>query len=90
MQKAVQLHKFGNTDGFSLDDVKIPELIEGYVRVRVKAIAFNPVDYKIRLGLFGGNTPVILGGDFAGKICKSDFPKCCRSCRSCRCERYSC
>jgi NADPH2:quinone reductase len=77
--KAVQLNKFGGVDGFSLETVKTPDLIEGYVRVRVKAIAFNPVDYKIRQGEFGGSTPVVIGGDFAGIIRNFSPSNFCRS-----------
>jgi NADPH:quinone reductase-like Zn-dependent oxidoreductase len=48
--KAVVLEAFGSNKGFALKDIAIPELKEGHVLVTIKAVAFNPVDYKIRLG----------------------------------------
>jgi len=72
--KAVVLNKFGGVEGFALD-TKYPlgTLKDGFVRVNVKASGFNPVDYKIRQGFFGGVTPLILGADFSGVV--TEVPK---------------
>lgn len=44
----------------------IPPVKENDVRIKLKASSFNPVDYKIRKGLFGGDFPMVLGHDGAG------------------------
>lgn len=41
---------------------------ENDVRIKLKACSFNPVDYKIRKGLFGGPFPMVLGHDGSGML----------------------
>jgi len=68
---AVILKKFGEPEEFEyVNDFinKQMPLPDGYVLVRIKAASFNPVDYKTRKGSFGGETPKVLGADFAGII----------------------
>ena len=65
--KAVVLKQYGGVEHFHL--VEKHEIIEpkaGQVLIRIRAVGFNPVDYKIRKGNFGGDVPRILGADFAG------------------------
>jgi NADPH:quinone reductase len=66
--KAILLKQFGGSEAFEMGEVALPTPKKGEVRIRIKAVGFNPVDYKIRKGEFGGNCPVILGADCAGLI----------------------
>jgi len=72
--KAVVVKRWGSANEFELVedfDLQAKDLPEGFVRVKIQAIGFNPVDYKIRLGRFGGDPPkqgLILGVDFTGII----------------------
>ncbi len=75
--KAVIINDFGGTDKLEIADVPKPEPEEGEVLVRIKAAGVNPVDYKIRSGLYKGRMPiempVILGWDVAGIVEKNGF-----------------
>jgi NADPH:quinone reductase-like Zn-dependent oxidoreductase len=62
------LKAFGGVDNFVEQDWPTPEPQSGEVRVRVRAVGINPIDYKYRLGRFGGRLPMILGFDAAGTI----------------------
>lgn len=48
--KAIVLTKFGGTESFELQNVSVPEVDIGELRVRVVATAINPLDYQIRRG----------------------------------------
>ena len=66
--KAIVLDAFGDVSHLKLADVPMPQPKKGEVRIKLKASGFNPVDYKIRQGLYGGKAPVILGSDCSGVI----------------------
>src|SRR4029077_18378059 len=66
--KAVVLEAFGDVSHLKLKDIEVPQPKKGEVRVKIKAVGFNPVDFKIRQGLYGGDTPLILGTDCSGII----------------------
>ncbi len=66
--KAVVLEAFGDSTHFKLKEVPIPQPVLGEVRIRIRASGFNPVDYKTRMGSYGGSAPVILGTDCSGTI----------------------
>lgn len=66
--KAIVLENFGDTTNLKLKDVLAPVPKENEVRIQIKAVGFNPVDYKIRLGMYGGDLPQILGSDCSGII----------------------
>jgi NADPH:quinone reductase len=66
--KAVLLEKFGGSEHFKMGDLPDPQAQAGEVRIRVSCAAFNPVDYKMRLGAYGGDLPLILGADCSGVI----------------------
>lgn len=68
--KALVLDKPGKLDHLHIADIALPEPGEGEVRVRVHAVALNPIDYKL---VFGGGHPnwrfpFVLGLDVAGTI----------------------
>ncbi len=66
--KAVVLEAFGDSSQLKLKEVEKPEPKRGEIRIQIKAVGFNPVDFKIRKGVFGGQTPLILGADCSGVI----------------------
>ncbi|MBS0603713.1 MAG: NADP-dependent oxidoreductase [Verrucomicrobia bacterium] len=66
--KAVVMNGFGSADVFTLQERPIPLPKEGEVRIRIKAAAFNPVDWKIRENWFGGDPNQILGCDCSGIV----------------------
>lgn len=66
--KAIVLEAFGETNHFILKDIPTPEPKQHEVRIRIKAVGFNPVDYKMRQGMYGGDLPIILGSDCSGTI----------------------
>lgn len=66
--KAIVLEKFGDVSQLKLKLVDMPQPKEGEVKIQLKAAAFNPVDVKIRQGMYRGNTPMILGSDCSGII----------------------
>lgn len=67
--QAVLLNAVGDENQFQMGDLPIPQPRAGEVRIRIKAAAFNPVDFKIRMGLYGGGAmPMVLGADCSGVI----------------------
>ena len=70
--KTVRIHKFGGPEVLQLDDVAGLEATDGKLLIRVAAASVNPVDYKIRKGVYPKVTqadlPVVLGRDVAGTI----------------------
>lgn len=68
--KAITLRNFGNVDNFELVNIQLPSLRKGEVRIRIKAVSFNPIDYQIRKGLPEGRLDGsnILGRDLSGII----------------------
>src|SRR5215471_7368220 len=69
--KAVQIKGYGNEDVLELAEVKRPTPGDNELRVKVRAAAVNPVDWKIRDGLgdiFGLKPPLILGCEVAGTV----------------------
>ncbi len=49
--KAIILNKHGGIDNFKMAEIPIPLLRKGEVRIKIKAMSFNPVDYQIRKGM---------------------------------------
>jgi len=68
--KAIVLRGFGGAENFDAARVPVPALRRGDVRIRVKAISFNPVDCQIRRGgAESRDAPsMILGRDVSGVI----------------------
>ena len=68
--KAIILKAYGSADNFEMADLPLPPIKKGEVRVKIKAVSFNPVDYQARKGLPGSRmmTPQILGRDFSGVV----------------------
>jgi NADPH:quinone reductase len=68
--KAIVLNSFGSADNFAAADLPIPKLRKGEVRIKVKAVSFNPVDYQIRKGQPESSRvrSMILGRDLSGSV----------------------
>lgn len=68
--KAVILKEFGSIDNFEMADLPIPAIQKGQIRIKIKAISFNPVDYQIRKGLPESRFVAsnILGRDLSGIV----------------------
>jgi NADPH:quinone reductase len=80
--KAILLREYGSSDNFELSDVPIPAIGPGQIRIKIKAVSFNPVDFQIRKGLPESRlvTSNILGRDLSGIVDEvneevSDFKK---------------
>jgi NADPH:quinone reductase len=66
--KAVVLEAFGDVSQLKMKEVQLPQPKKNEVRIHLKAAGFNPVDFKIRKGMYGGKLPIILGSDCSGII----------------------
>jgi NADPH:quinone reductase len=69
--EAYVIKDFGQFDVFHQMDIPAPEVLPGYILIRVKATSVNPVDYKIRAGVLPDISPVfpaVLHGDVAGIV----------------------
>ncbi len=69
--KTAQINNYGHVDEIKIIDIEKPKAGKGQVLVKVYASCVNPVDTKIREGLFKPPSlkfPFVLGSDFAGVI----------------------
>ena len=66
--KAISISSFGDPSVFKSVDVPIPQPRQHEVRIRIKAVGFNPVDCKMREGVYPGHLPMILGVECSGVI----------------------
>lgn len=71
--KAIILNGFGDVSNFSLAEIDVPVIKDDEVLIQIKAAAFNPIDYQMRLGLRESRlmkSPV-LGRELSGIIVKA-------------------
>ena len=70
--KAVRMSDYGDASKLVYEDAPKPAPAKGQMLVRVKAAGVNPVDWKIRSGMFRGGLdfamPATLGFDVAGEV----------------------
>ncbi|MFM7808189.1 MAG: alcohol dehydrogenase catalytic domain-containing protein, partial [Planctomycetota bacterium] len=70
--KAVRMHDYGDASKLVYEDAPKPAPAKGQMLVHVKAAGVNPVDWKIRSGMFRGGLeftmPATLGFDVAGEV----------------------
>jgi NADPH:quinone reductase-like Zn-dependent oxidoreductase len=66
--KVIAINDFGSPERFYEEQRDIPQPSADEVLIRIRAGSFNPIDYKIRQGYFGGDLPIVLGHDAAGII----------------------
>jgi NADPH:quinone reductase-like Zn-dependent oxidoreductase len=72
MNTVITYSRYGGPEVLSLSAAAIPQPASGQVRIRVKAVAVNPIDAKIRSGrldgFFPAQFPVLPGWDVAGVV----------------------
>ena len=69
--RAVQFREYGGPEVLQVADVAEPHPGPGQIRIAVRAASVNPIDWKRRRGLFGGDAaelPIIPGVDAAGVV----------------------
>jgi NADPH:quinone reductase-like Zn-dependent oxidoreductase len=70
--RALLMTGYGGTEVLKFDQVAVPAPASGEVRIRIHAVAINPVDWKIRTGRLQRTSPVTLpyipGRDVSGTI----------------------
>lgn len=66
--KAIQYTEFGGPEVLHVADVPDPRAGAGQIRVRVRAAAVNPIDWKVRSGMMGGDLPKRTGQEVAGVV----------------------
>src|SRR4051794_8991330 len=73
--KAVQLHEYGPADNLKYEEVPTPEPGPDEVLVKVAVASINPIDWKLRSGIYKNfmplQFPAILGHDVAGEVVKT-------------------
>jgi NADPH:quinone reductase-like Zn-dependent oxidoreductase len=66
--KAVQYAAFGGPEVLQLVDVPEPQAGPSQVRIAVRAVGVNPIDWKLRSGAMGGELPRGTGVEAAGVV----------------------
>ena len=66
--KAVRIHRHGEADVLTYEDVPLPEPGPGEVRVKVAAAGLNFIDIYQRRGWYKTPLPLILGQEAAGAV----------------------
>ncbi|HLM85116.1 MAG TPA: NADP-dependent oxidoreductase [Solirubrobacteraceae bacterium] len=66
--KAIQFESFGGPEVLASVEVAEPHAAAGQIRVAVKAVGINPVDWKFRQGMMGGDLPRGTGLEVAGVV----------------------
>src|SRR5260221_8991872 len=66
--KVIAISEFGGTENFFEVERDTPRPRADEVLIRIRAGSFNPIDYKIRQGRYGGDVPMVLGHDAAGVV----------------------
>jgi NADPH:quinone reductase-like Zn-dependent oxidoreductase len=66
--RAAQFSEFGGPEVLEVVEVPDPSPAAGQIRVRVRAAGINPIDWKLRRGLMGGDLPQTTGREVAGVV----------------------
>jgi NADPH:quinone reductase-like Zn-dependent oxidoreductase len=66
--KAIQYSRFGGPEVLELVELPDPHPAPGQIRVAVRAVGVNPIDWKLRSGMRGGDLPQRTGGEVAGVV----------------------
>src|SRR3984885_4712937 len=66
--RAIQYASFGGPEVLESVDVPEPHAAANQIRVAVKAVGVNPVDWKIRQSMMGGEFPRGTGIEVAGVV----------------------
>jgi NADPH:quinone reductase-like Zn-dependent oxidoreductase len=66
--KAIQFSRFGGPEVLEVVELPDPHPGPGQIRVAVRAAAINPIDWKVRSGMMGGEVPQTTGREVAGVV----------------------
>src|ERR1700736_1488999 len=66
--RAVQFSQFGGPEVLELVELPDPHPGPGQIRVAVRAVGINPIDWKVRSGAMGGELPQTTGREVAGIV----------------------
>jgi NADPH:quinone reductase-like Zn-dependent oxidoreductase len=66
--KAIQYSQFGGPEVLEVVELEDPHPSPGQIRVAVRAVGVNPVDWKMRQGMMGGDLPQTTGREVAGVV----------------------
>jgi NADPH:quinone reductase-like Zn-dependent oxidoreductase len=66
--RAIQYESYGGPEVLALVELPEPHASAGQIRVAVKAVGVNPVDWKFRQGMMGGELPRRTGLEVAGVV----------------------
>ena len=66
--RAVQYAEFGGPEVLQVADVPDPHAGPSEVRIAVRAVGVNPIDWKLRSGMMGGDLPRGTGVEAAGVV----------------------
>jgi NADPH:quinone reductase-like Zn-dependent oxidoreductase len=66
--KAVQYSRFGGPEVLEVVELPDPHPGPGQIRVAVHAAGINPIDWKVRSGMMGGDLPQTTGREVAGVV----------------------
>jgi NADPH:quinone reductase-like Zn-dependent oxidoreductase len=66
--RAVQFSEFGGPDVLEIVDLPQPHPDAGQIRIAVRAVGVNPIDWKARAGAMGGDLPKRVGQEAAGVV----------------------
>jgi NADPH:quinone reductase-like Zn-dependent oxidoreductase len=66
--KAIQFSQFGGPEVLELVELPDPHPGPGQIRVAVRAVGVNPIDWKVRTGAMGGDLPKRTGQEVAGVV----------------------
>jgi NADPH:quinone reductase-like Zn-dependent oxidoreductase len=66
--RAIQYESYGGPEVLKLTEVAEPHPAANQIRVAVKAVGINPIDWKFRQGMMGGDLPRRTGIEAAGVV----------------------
>ncbi len=66
--KAAQFSEYGDPEVLEIVELPDPEPGPGQIRIAVRAAGINPVDWKVRRGLMGGDLPRRTGQEASGVV----------------------
>lgn len=66
--RAIQFTEFGGPEVLKVVDLPEPHPAGGQIRVKVRAVGINPIDWKVRRGIMGGDLPKVTGQEVSGVV----------------------
>jgi NADPH:quinone reductase-like Zn-dependent oxidoreductase len=66
--RAIQFTEFGGPEVLKVVDLPEPHPANAQIRVEVHAVGINPIDWKVRRGMMGGDLPKVTGQEVSGVV----------------------